>query len=100
MGLPPPFCGVGGVRAESTWRLRLPHLGKMPRVTASSGSTGFVGSNSGSALVSEHFPVSFLIENLGLALHGAVMEFAVKLGPGLAPSDITLTVDDEVCVRV
>ena len=101
LGLPPPFCGVGGVRAEGSWRLRLPHLGKMPRVTAAAGSTtGSTGSKggsiSGSALVSEHSPVSFVVENPGLALRGAVMEFAVKLGPGLTPADVTLTVDDEV----
>ncbi len=42
----------------------------------------------------------FAVENPGLRLlDGAVMEFAVKLGSGLAPADVTLTVDSEVGAR-
>ena len=107
LGLPAPFGGVRGVKTLSSWGLILPHLGPMPtlRVTSpaalspdasSSSSSGSSPPALVSALVSEHVPTWFHVDNPGRRLEGAVMEFAVKLGPGLGPQDVTLTVDDEV----
>ncbi|GAX76923.1 hypothetical protein CEUSTIGMA_g4370.t1 [Chlamydomonas eustigma] len=98
--LPDPFGGPGTAAVrEGTWKLHFPHLGPLPRVTtiteAAPLPAGTSGQAAAAALVSEQAPVTFVVENPGHVLEGAVMEFAVRLGPGMSQSDITLTVDCE-----